>query len=131
MTDTIPSPPPSEVETSPHHEIPSFVGQSPSNIPSAPPYMQELFEKLNEIGSDVRALNGIGEKVDMLSSALREIHANLDLALNAFHSHQAATDARFLETNANHNQLRSDFKALKLRVEEMERQLNDLIGDGR
>jgi outer membrane murein-binding lipoprotein Lpp len=132
MSDTIPSPAQDEeAKTSPHHEIPESTGEAPQNIPAAPPYMQELFAKLNEISTDVRALNGVKEQMQLLSSSVKEMNANLDLALNAFHAHQQATDARFGEATALHNQLRADLKTLKGRVDAMERQLNELIGDGR
>lgn len=122
--DTLAPPP----DTSPNNEVPGFMGQAPSNIPSAPPYMQELFQKL-----------------DNLTALVLRVEANQESARREFRIQNEARKAEIRELDDEQkrhgkdldslhsrvSRIESELKEAKRSIEELEREALNRIDDGR
>lgn len=122
--DTLAPPP----DTSPNNEVPGFMGQAPSNIPSAPPYMQELFQKLDNLTALVLRVEANQE------SARREFRIQNEARkaeIRELDDEQKRHGTELEEVRGRLGRAESDLKDARRRIEELEREALARIDDGR
>lgn len=124
------APPPDSETTSPHHEIPSFVGQPPSDIPQAPEPMREILAALNEIRDDIKDIKN-DDRIGRLVAQFMEMRADLQMAVNEFKTHREAANSKFSEQDQRIADMTKEIAELRERMNELERALDRIIDDGR
>lgn len=126
--DTLPSPASDEEPTGPHHDIPSFVGQPPKQIPQAPEPMNEILTKLDQ-------LLGIANRLDTnQEAATREFRIQNEARKGEIRELDFTVTRQGNELEEVRSRLgraESDLKDARRRIEELEREALNRIDDFR